>query len=42
MNDPFLEFYLDIASVVLNTASWILDRYIAALEWIGRQVDRPV
>ena len=36
MGDVFLGLYLDVAFVVLNAASWVLDLYIEVLErWGG-------
>jgi hypothetical protein len=34
-DDPFLELYNIIAAVVLNVASWILDKWIAVLDWLN-------
>ena len=40
MTDPGLELYCACATVILDAACWVLDRYIAALEWIGARLER--
>jgi hypothetical protein len=37
MSDALAEMGFLIQAAVLDAASWVLDRYIAVLEWIGKR-----
>lgn len=38
IENPFAEMGFLIQAAVLNVASWVLDRYIAILEWMSKKV----
>ena len=41
-DDLFAEMGLLLQAAMLDIASWVLDRWIAFLEWAGRRLERYV